>query len=53
MEAAELERRFTQAIADFWTARLKNRAEQEQRGVIDTGNRAEVTGGTQLASKFQ
>jgi hypothetical protein len=50
MEADLLERRFMEAIASFWKARLKNRAEQEQRGVIDQGNRAEVTGGTQLGA---
>jgi hypothetical protein len=48
MEADVLEQRFVEAIGSFWQARLKNRAEQEQRGAIDQGNRAEVTGGTQL-----
>jgi hypothetical protein len=50
MDSAKLEARFVDAIARFWEARAKNRAEQEERGVIDTGNRAEVTGGTQLGA---
>jgi Restriction endonuclease XhoI len=50
MRADVLERRFIDAIASFWQARSKNRAEQERRGVIDQGNRAEVTGGTQLGA---
>jgi hypothetical protein len=50
MEADILERRFMEAIASFWQARSRNRAEQQQRGVIDQGNRAEVTGGTQLGA---
>jgi hypothetical protein len=50
MEADVLDQRFLEAIASFWQARAKNRAEQEQRGVIDQGNRAEVTGGTQLGA---
>jgi Restriction endonuclease XhoI len=50
MEAELLEQRFLEAIASFWQARMKNRAEQELRGVIDQGNRAEVTGGTQLGA---
>jgi Restriction endonuclease XhoI len=50
MEADILEQRFLEAIASFWQARMKNRAEQELRGVIDQGNRAEVTGGTQLGA---
>jgi hypothetical protein len=50
MEADVLERRFLESIASFWRGRSKNRAEQEQRGVIDQGNRAEVTGGTQLGA---
>jgi hypothetical protein len=50
MEADVLEQRFVEAIGSFWQARLKNRAEQEQRGAIDQGNRAEVTGGTQLGA---
>jgi hypothetical protein len=48
MDGAELDRRFRGAIESFWDARRRNRAEQEARGVIDVGNRAEVTGGTQL-----
>ena len=50
MDIDVLERRFVEAIAAFWRARLRNRAEQEERGVIDQGNRAEVTGGTQLGA---
>ncbi len=50
MDAAELEQRFVEAVTSFWAARAKNRAEQEQRGSIDRGNRAEVTGGTQLGA---
>jgi hypothetical protein len=50
MEGAALDRRFVEAIRSFWEARRKNRAEQEERGVIDQGNRAEVTGGTQLGA---
>jgi hypothetical protein len=50
MEAAELDRRFVDAIESFWEARRRNRAEQKERGVIDQGNRAEVTGGTQLGA---
>jgi len=45
-----LERRFLEAIASFWSARSKNREEQQLRGTIDQGNRAEVTGGTQLGA---
>lgn len=50
MDADTLDQRFVEAIGSFWLARAKNRAEQEQRGVIDRGNRAEVTGGTQLGA---
>jgi Restriction endonuclease XhoI len=50
MEADVLDQRFLEAIGSFWKARSKNRAEQELRGVIDQGNRAEVTGGTQLGA---
>lgn len=50
MDADLLERRFVDAIRMFWEARSHNRSEQQQRGVIDQGNRAEVTGGTQLGA---
>lgn len=50
MDAESLDHRFVEAIGSFWSARAKNRVEQEQRGVIDRGNRAEVTGGTQLGA---
>jgi Restriction endonuclease XhoI len=50
MEPDVLERRFMEAIGAFWQARSRNRAEQQQRGVIDPGNRAEVTGRTQLGA---
>jgi Restriction endonuclease XhoI len=50
MDADIIEQRFMEAVDSFWQARLRNRAEQEQRGVIDQGNRAEVTGGTQLGA---
>ena len=48
MEPDLVESRFREAIGHFWDARSKNRAEQTERGVLDQGNRAEVTGGTQL-----
>ncbi len=48
MAPDELERRFTEAIDQFWKGRARNRVEQADRGVVDQGNRAEVTGGTQL-----
>ena len=50
MNAAELDKRFTAAIKSFWDARTKSRAQQEERGVIDRGNRSEVTSGTQLGA---
>jgi len=50
VKAAELDRRFTSAVASFWSARSKNRQEQQRRGVLDQGNRSEVTGGTQLGA---
>jgi hypothetical protein len=50
MESNVLERRFLEAVASFWDARARNRAKQEERGVVDQGNRAEVTGGTQLGA---
>jgi hypothetical protein len=50
MEADVLDQRFLEAVGSFWKARAKNRAEQGLRGVIDRGNRAEVTGGTQLGA---
>jgi Restriction endonuclease XhoI len=50
MEPDLPERRFLEAVASFWEARAKNRARQKDRGVIDQGNRAEVTGGTQLGA---
>ncbi len=50
MEPTVLERRFLEAVASFWQARAKSRAKQKERGVIDQGNRAEVTGGTQLGA---
>jgi hypothetical protein len=50
MEVELLETRFRQAVIDFWTARSKNREEQQERGSLDQGNRAEVTGGTQLGA---
>jgi hypothetical protein len=50
MQPDVLERRFLEAIASFWEARVSNRARQKERGVIDQGNRAEVTGGTQLGA---
>jgi len=50
MEPNVLERRFLEAVASFWETRAKNRAKQKQRGTLDQGNRAEVTGGTQLGA---
>jgi hypothetical protein len=50
MEPDVLERRFLEAVASFWEARAKNRAKQKERGTLDRGNRAEVTGGTQLGA---
>jgi restriction endonuclease XhoI-like protein len=50
VDAATLDQRFTAAIVSFWEARAKSRAHQEERGVIDRGNRSEVTGGTQLGA---
>ncbi len=50
MEPNVLERRFLEAVASFWETRANNRAKQKQRGTLDQGNRAEVTGGTQLGA---
>ena len=50
MDPEVLERRLLDAVASYWQARSQNRAQQEQRGIIDQGNRAEVTGGTQLGA---
>lgn len=50
MEAEVLESRFREAVVDFWAARSRNREEQRDRGSLDQGNRAEVTGGTQLGA---
>lgn len=50
MDAGTVDHRFTEAIRSFWEARTRNRAKQQERGVVDQGNRAEVTGGTQLGA---
>ena len=48
--ALDTERRFREAIQHYWDARQKQKAKQVKKGVIDTGTRGAVTGGTQMGA---
>ncbi len=41
---------FDEAVRDYWRVRAGQRRRQEERGVVDVGGRAEVTGGKQMLS---
>lgn len=41
---------FDEAVRDYWRVRAGQRRRQEERGEVDVGGRAEVTGGKQMLS---
>lgn len=50
LDHGEVNRRFQEAIASFWSARRRQKQKQIEGGKIDAGSRGAVTGGTQMGA---
>lgn len=46
----DIEKRFHEAVQQYWNARAANKEKQVEAGKIDAGTRSEVTSGTQMGA---